>query len=66
MAAQHGGEDPDRDAQDFLDDVCFQIISQSTAGTTDWPFECTLLADPQTINAFALPGGQTFINGSLV
>ena len=65
MIQQFGGMDPDPEAQTFLDEVCAQIINSSAAGTTDWEFECTLLADPQTINAFALPGGQTFITAAL-
>jgi len=30
-----------------------------------YPFEFHLLADPQTVNAFALPGGQVFITAAL-
>lgn len=42
-----------------------RILTESEAGETDWPFECHLLADDQTINAFALPGGQLFITAAL-
>lgn len=65
MAAQHGGAYNDPELQAFLDDVCARLIQNSVAAETDWPFECTLLADPNTINAFALPGGQTFITLAL-
>jgi predicted Zn-dependent protease len=48
-----------------MDDVCSRIINDSEADDTEWPFECHLLADPDTINAFALPGGQLFITAAL-
>src|SRR5690606_8316332 len=31
----------------------------------NWPYECSLLVDDQTVNAFALPGGQIFITAGL-
>jgi predicted Zn-dependent protease len=65
MAQQHGGLYSDEQAQAYLDQVCLQIIDNSEAGETDWPFECHLLADPELINAFALPGGQLFITAAL-
>lgn len=65
IATQFGGLHPDARAQEFLDSVCRKIIQQSDAGQADWPYECSLLADEQTINAFALPGGQVFITVGL-
>lgn len=65
MAAQHGGAHPDENLQGLLDSVCERIIVNSAAADTEWPFECTLLADQETINAFALPGGQMFITAAL-
>jgi predicted Zn-dependent protease len=65
MAQQFGGLDPDERAQTLVDDVCRRIIDNSEAGDTEWPFECHLLADSETINAFALPGGQMFITAAL-
>ncbi len=65
MAAQHGGLHPDPRLQDFVDDVCWNIINNSQAQETDWQFDCHLLADPNTVNAFALPGGQMFITYAL-
>ncbi len=65
MAQQHGGLHPDSQAQAYLDQICQQVIKNSQAGETDWPFECHLLADPELINAFALPGGQLFITAAL-
>jgi predicted Zn-dependent protease len=65
MAREYGGLDPDPRAQGYIDDVCARLIENSEAQSTDWPFECHLLADDTTINAFALPGGQVFITSAL-
>jgi predicted Zn-dependent protease len=65
MAQQFGGLHPDEQAQAYLDQVCQRLVGQSEVQTTDWPFECHLLADTETINAFALPGGQLFITAAL-
>jgi predicted Zn-dependent protease len=65
MAAQFGGLDSDEQAQALVDDVCRRIIENSSAGDTEWPFDCHLLADTETINAFALPGGPLFITAAL-
>jgi predicted Zn-dependent protease len=65
MTQQFGGQDADPQAQALVDEVCGQLISQSRAGEVDWPYECHLLGDPETINAFALPGGQVFITRAL-
>jgi predicted Zn-dependent protease len=65
MEQQYQGVYPDKKAQDLVDAVGFTVVKQSDAGKTDWPFEFTLLADPETINAFALPGGQVFITYAL-
>ncbi|MRX27221.1 M48 family metalloprotease [Kangiella sp. HZ709] len=65
MAAKHGGLHQDPRLQEFLDSVCMRIIEQSQARETQWRFECHLLADPNVVNAFALPGGQMFITYAL-
>jgi predicted Zn-dependent protease len=65
MAAQHGGLAPDPQEQAHLDAVCARLLENSDAGGSEYPFECHLLADPETINAFALPGGQVFITKAL-
>lgn len=65
MAQMHGGLHRDSGLQEYLDQVCQRLIDASMAAETDWPFECHLLADPETINAFALPGGQLFITDAL-
>lgn len=65
MTAQFGGLHPDSSAQEFLDSVCRRLINNSDAGQADWPYECSLLVDDETVNAFALPGGQLFLTVGL-
>ena len=65
MARQFGGEEPDAEAQAVVDFVGERLVQNSIAGQTDYPFEFTLLADDQTVNAFALPGGPIFVTDAL-
>lgn len=65
MAAEFGGDLADPDAQAFVDQVGNAIVAKSEAGKTDYRFDFHLLADPQTINAFALPGGPIMITAAL-
>lgn len=65
MAAEFGGLDPDQNAQAIVDQVGNQIVQSSAASGTPYDFEFHLLEDDQTINAFALPGGQIFITRAL-
>jgi beta-barrel assembly-enhancing protease len=65
LAREYGGLHPDQNAQAFIDDVCARLIQNSQVDISEWPFECHLLADNQTINAFALPGGQVFLTAGL-
>lgn len=66
MAAQHGDLYPDQLLQDYVDQVGNRIVQSSVAKDSPYPFEFHLLRDPQTINAFALPGGQVFITAALL
>ncbi len=65
MIQQHGGLHPDRQAQALVDQVGNRIVERSQAGQTQWQYDFHLLADPRTVNAFALPGGQVFITAAL-
>jgi len=65
MMQQFGGEYPDPRLQEYVDQVGFAIVNNSAAKDTNWKFEFHLLDDPETINAFALPGGQVFITTAL-
>lgn len=66
MMQQYGGEHPDQQAQALVDRVGQRVVAKSDAATTDWQFDFHLLADPRTVNAFALPGGQIFITAALL
>lgn len=65
MAAQHGGLLDNPEAQAFVDQVCARLVAATAVKQTPYQFECHLLADPRTLNAFALPGGQVFITAAL-
>lgn len=65
MAQQHGGLHPNNQYQAFVDEVGNKLVTHSIAKETPYKYEFHLLADPNTINAFALPGGQIFITYAL-
>ena len=65
MIQQHGGLYPDQELQDYVDAVGNKLLQNEQIQNTPWEFEFHLLADPNTINAFALPGGQVFITAAL-
>ncbi len=65
MAQQHGGLYPDQKYQKLVDQVGQKLVSNSIARQTSYKYDFHLLRDPQTINAFALPGGQIFITYAL-
>ena len=65
MIRQHGGEHPDREARALVAKVGNRIVERSGARQTDWEYDFHLLADPNVVNAFALPGGQVFITDAL-
>lgn len=71
MVQQHGGESHDRIAAERVNEIGLELLRALEAKiskegrTNPYQFEFTLLADDQTINAFALPGGQVFITEAL-
>ena len=73
MTSQFGGSDSDAEAQASVKRVGERLLTaldeSLEPGGRSNPyregFEFTLLADPQTVNAFALPGGQVFITRAL-
>jgi len=65
MAQQHGGLHPDNRYQALVHNVGNKLVNNSIAKDTPYKYEFHLLADPNTINAFALPGGQIFITHAL-
>lgn len=66
MAAQHGGLHPDQEAQALVDEIGRDVVINSSALQMPYEFEFHLLADDQTVNAFALPGGQVFLTAGLL
>lgn len=66
VAQQHGGLYPDEQLQGYVDAVGKELIENTTAARAPYQFEFHLLRDPETINAFALPGGQVFITAALL
>ncbi|MCW8982205.1 MAG: M48 family metalloprotease [Altibacter sp.] len=66
MAAEYGGLYPDEQMQAYVDMVGAKLVDNTVARDTPYRYEFHLLADPNTINAFALPGGQIFITYALL
>jgi len=66
MAQEMGGLDPDEDVQRVVAQVGERVVRQSGAHDTPYQFHFRVLADRQTVNAFALPGGPVFITRGLL
>jgi predicted Zn-dependent protease len=66
MAAQFGGLANDPQAQGLVDSVGSRIVAAIPKAGSVYPFHFHVLADPKTVNAFALPGGQVFITEGLL
>jgi predicted Zn-dependent protease len=65
MAQQYGGESSNERGRAEVEHVGSALINTSTVKKSPYKYQFHLLADPQTINAFALPGGQVFITEGL-
>jgi predicted Zn-dependent protease len=72
MAAEYGGLYPDNSVQDQVKKVGIHLINvfnaevESNGHGNPYRFEFHVLRDPNTVNAFALPGGQIFITAGLL
>ena len=68
MEQQYGGDSQDARATAAVQQVGQQIVQANGLAqkTPDYHYQFHLLADDQTINAFALPGGQVFITQGLL
>ena len=66
MAQQMGGLSQDARARQLVSQVGAKVVAQSVAAKSGYPFRFHTLADPRTVNAFALPGGQVFITMALL
>ncbi len=65
MAELHGGLYPDQRLQAYFDMVGNKLVQNTMASRSPYKYDFHLLADTETINAFALPGGQIFITYAL-
>lgn len=66
MIQQHGGEYPDERLRQYVKNVGQKLVDATMARESPYTYNFHLLADPNTINAFALPGGQIFITYALL
>ncbi len=65
MLNEYGGLHPDESAQRKVKSIGRRLVQNSIASTAPYDFSFHLLADDNTINAFALPGGPVFITYAL-
>lgn len=66
MIREFGGLYPNDAAQASIDEIGNRLVNNSVARNTPWQFEFHILDNPETVNAFALPGGQIFITTALL
>ncbi len=66
MAEQMGGLHPSDDVQKYVNAVGQTVVQNSAAKDSPYKFQFHVLADPKTVNAFALPGGPIFITAALL
>jgi beta-barrel assembly-enhancing protease len=66
MAKEFGGLSQNAKATALVKQVGAKLVAKTVAATSPYKFNFHLLADPRTINAFALPGGQIFITEALL
>jgi predicted Zn-dependent protease len=66
MAEQFGGLHPDSAVQAAVESIGEGIVARSAARDSGYQYDFHVLRDPETVNAFALPGGQVFITAGLL
>ena len=66
MQQQYGGEVADPQARNLVETVGRRVLEKSAASKSPYKYTFHALADPKTVNAFALPGGQVFITMGLL
>ncbi len=72
MAQQYGGLYNDNEVQQQAKAVGYKLVKQvdeeakAKGASIPYQFDFHVLADPETVNAFALPGGQIFITVGLL
>ena len=66
MSQQYGGELDRPEVARYVAGVGERIVARSDAARTPYRYGFHVLADRETVNAFALPGGQVFITAGLL
>ena len=66
MAQRYGGLSSDQPSQRRVDRVCHDLVEKTEARRSPYDFDCHVLADARTVDAFALPGGQVFVTSGLI
>jgi predicted Zn-dependent protease len=66
LIQQHRGRHPDPSIREAVEIVGERIVRANELDKTPYQWTFHALADPEVINAFALPGGQVFITDALM
>ncbi len=66
MTEELGGLEPDPAVRQRVQKLGEELVAQSVARQSPYKFSFSVLRDPKTINAFALPGGPIFITRGLL
>jgi predicted Zn-dependent protease len=66
MAAQMGGLSRNEKATQLVKAIGAKLVQGSIAAKAPYRYSFHVLADPKTVNAFALPGGPIFITEGLL
>jgi predicted Zn-dependent protease len=66
MMQQYGGQSTNAEANALVQRVGERVVANSDAARSGYEFHFVLLGDPNTINAFALPGGPVFMTEGLL
>ncbi len=66
LSYKYGGMEIDKKAEKIVDTIGNRIVEATNAKKTPYKFDFHVLNDDNTINAFALPGGQVFITSALL
>jgi beta-barrel assembly-enhancing protease len=66
MEQQFGGELANASVQEAVSRVGQKVVAGSDAARSEYRYAFHVLRDPETVNAFALPGGQVFVTAGLL
>jgi beta-barrel assembly-enhancing protease len=66
MEQQFGGELADASVKETVSRVGQKVVAGSDAARSEYKYVFHVLRDPETVNAFALPGGQVFVTAALL